>query len=256
MTAAAIVHLPKICAKCGSSERHANGRCAPCRRESRNKSYQNNKEKAAADGAAYRAANREKLLADKKKWALENKESISEKRKKALAENGDELRRQRREKYAEKKVEKNKKQKEYYEKNKEKILLGQSEYYKRNRVASNLYSKAWAEKNKEKRRAIGRAWASRNRDSAKENTAKRRAVIKSSGVLSKGIVKRLYEIQKGLCVCCKNKLGEKYHLDHIIPLAKGGTNTDNNVQLLTSECNLKKGAKHPVDYMQQMGFLI
>ena len=63
-------------------------------------------------------------------------------------------------------------------------------------------------------------------------------------------------LQKGLCPCCRKPLGNDYHMDHIIPLALGGSNGDNNIQLLRSECNLEKQAKHPVDFMQSRGFLL
>ena len=43
---------------------------------------------------------------------------------------------------------------------------------------------------------------------------------------------------------------------HIIPLALGGANDDLNVQLLTPDCNQRKKAQHPVDYMQSQGFLL
>jgi 5-methylcytosine-specific restriction endonuclease McrA len=33
------------------------------------------------------------------------------------------------------------------------------------------------------------------------------------------------------------------HIDHIVPLAKGGKNELDNLQLLCGKCNLKKGAK-------------
>jgi hypothetical protein len=41
-----------------------------------------------------------------------------------------------------------------------------------------------------------------------------------------------------------------------MPLALGGRNDDNNVQLLTPLCNLSKGAKDPIDYMRIKGKLI
>jgi len=34
-----------------------------------------------------------------------------------------------------------------------------------------------------------------------------------------------------------------YEVDHIIPLAKGGTNTVDNYQLLCRACNIRKGVK-------------
>jgi 5-methylcytosine-specific restriction endonuclease McrA len=37
------------------------------------------------------------------------------------------------------------------------------------------------------------------------------------------------------------------HVDHIIPLAKGGTDTVDNMQLLHKACNLSKGAKLPTE---------
>lgn len=85
----------------------------------------------------------------------------------------------------------------------------------------------------------------------------RRARVRlSGGKLSNGIVEKLITMQNGLCACCSQPLNGKYHLDHIMPLALGGTNTDDNVQLLLPRCNLSKGAKHPIDYMRSKGKLL
>lgn len=85
----------------------------------------------------------------------------------------------------------------------------------------------------------------------------RRRAAEAGGSLSTGLAEKLFKLQRGKCACgCKQPLGDDYHLDHIMPLARGGSNTDDNIQLLRSRCNRQKQAKHPIDFMQQRGFLI
>lgn len=79
---------------------------------------------------------------------------------------------------------------------------------------------------------------------------------KSPGKLSHGLAQKLYRLQRGKCPCCGKPLGDDYHLDHKMPLALGGSNTDDNMQLLRAVCNMQKHAKHPVDFMQSRGFLL
>jgi 5-methylcytosine-specific restriction endonuclease McrA len=100
-------------------------------------------------------------------------------------------------------------------------------------------------------------WKSKNKGKVRVIRQNRRARIKAcDGKLSFGLVDKLYKLQQGKCACCGVKLDGKYHLDHIMPLALGGAHEDGNMQLLTPVCNLRKNAKHPIDYMQSKGFLI
>ena len=116
-------------------------------------------------------------------------------------------------------------------------------------------AKAWAKANPEHvaQRIVN--WRKDNPDAVKLLYHNRREREKT-GKLTKGIEKRLFSLQKGLCPCCKRDLGKNYHIDHIMPLALGGTNTDDNVQLLRANCNLVKNKTHPVDFMQSKGFLL
>lgn len=52
-----------------------------------------------------------------------------------------------------------------------------------------------------------------------------------------------YRSQKGKCWHCYKKIVGTYHVDHLVPLAKGGTNAPNNIVISCPECNLSKGAK-------------
>lgn len=89
---------------------------------------------------------------------------------------------------------------------------------------------------------------------------RRYAERNAEGKLSVGIRGKLLELQKGCCTICKNKLvltGErKYHLDHIVPIARGGTNYDENIQLLCFDCNVSKSDKESLSFMQSKGYLL
>jgi 5-methylcytosine-specific restriction endonuclease McrA len=113
---------------------------------------------------------------------------------------------------------------------------------------------AWKAANAEKIKAMNAAWAKGNKPRQHNYRAKRRAL--TVGILSPDIVQRLFVSQRGRCACCGTRLGESFHLDHIIPIAKGGTNTDENVQLLTPTCNLQKGTKDPIEFMRSRGRLL
>ena len=65
----------------------------------------------------------------------------------------------------------------------------------------------------------------------------------------------LYTKQRGKCVVCRKELDDKYHVDHLMPLARGGSNWPENLQLLCPKCNAKKGAKHPLEFLVSQGIL-
>lgn len=109
-------------------------------------------------------------------------------------------------------------------------------------------------RNPEESRGKARAYRRKNHAKVKEWRNRRRD--RKFGRLPKFTVVNMYKSQRGLCPVCKKKLGEKYHLDHIVPLARGGKHEPKNVQLLCPPCNLSKSAKDPIDFMQERGFLL
>jgi len=59
-------------------------------------------------------------------------------------------------------------------------------------------------------------------------------------------VKRQYDRQKGKCYYCGKKLGtgkNAYHVDHIIPLSRGGSNDISNLVIACPQCNVSKQDK-------------
>lgn len=76
------------------------------------------------------------------------------------------------------------------------------------------------------------------------------------GRLPWGTTQKLGAAQKWKCAICRCSVRKHYHLDHIMPLALGGAHEPKNLQLLCPSCNVRKNAKHPIQYMQERGFLL
>lgn len=111
--------------------------------------------------------------------------------------------------------------------------------------------------NRESIRARDSVYAKNHLEAYAKRSEKRRSRIKANGgSLSRDIAQKLLILQQGKCAGCQLPLGEKFHTDHIIPIVMGGSNTDDNIQLLHPYCNHQKHMKHPIDYMQSKGFLL
>jgi tetratricopeptide (TPR) repeat protein len=54
------------------------------------------------------------------------------------------------------------------------------------------------------------------------------------------VQQRVWQRDQGCCVRCGSQ--DRLEYDHIIPLARGGSNTERNLQLLCESCNRAKGA--------------
>lgn len=144
----------------------------------------------------------------------------------------------------------------WYADNAEKVSAASLAWRSANPERHKANANAWAAANKDRRRATIAAWAKANPEACRIKNHNRRARVRENGGrLSNGLAAKLLKLQRGKCACCGVKLTAN-HLDHRIPVALGGPNEDWNMQLLCPPCNLQKGAKHPIDFMQQRGFLL
>jgi 5-methylcytosine-specific restriction protein A len=58
----------------------------------------------------------------------------------------------------------------------------------------------------------------------------------------------LDQLQKGLCHYCEKKFfAKELTMDHVVPLARGGTSTQGNIVPACRECNRDKKLSTPVD---------
>lgn len=144
----------------------------------------------------------------------------------------------------------------YRKNNPDKVRESAARRYKENPEKMKACVADWQRRNSEKLKSDHAAWIKRNTERTRVHKHNRRDRAGASK-LSIGIVKKLLELQRGRCACCRSDvIKAKYHLDHIMPLALGGVNEDSNMQILCAPCNLSKHAKHPIEFMQQRGLLL
>jgi membrane-bound lytic murein transglycosylase len=157
------------------------------------------------------------------RWQKENKEKSNEIRQKSVQKNKENVSR---------------KQKEWREKNPE-------------------YFRNWRSKNKTKVNEAAKKYRKNNREKVLACNAKRRAKLANSdGVYTDLDVEKILNMQGGKCPNCKTKITKNYHVDHIMPLALGGSNWPENIQCLCPTCNMRKHAKDPIDWARENGKLI
>lgn len=218
----------RTCSRCGSTpdevafrrDKRAwdglGGYCKPCEKRY-NADYQSaNREANNAKRNAQYHANRERYLAQQKAYRKANIEVIRQKDRIRARGNPVSIERSRRWRIA-----------------------------NRERYLSNM--RRWYHANSDAHREYGRRWSAANRDRVREmsaNTAARRAAQKRNAAGKIEYINRraIWRRDKGICGLCATPVPFRdMHLDHHVPLSKGGEHTESNVHATHSRCNLSKG---------------
>jgi 5-methylcytosine-specific restriction endonuclease McrA len=113
----------------------------------------------------------------------------------------------------------------------------------------------WYAANRDYDRERHAEWRRKNPEKASVKGQRQRARQRNAeGHFSAEDVSRITAAQGGKCACCRMR--RKLTLDHIIPLAKGGSNWPANLQMLCKSCNSAKGARDQIEFMQAKGRLL
>lgn len=67
-------------------------------------------------------------------------------------------------------------------------------------------------------------------------------------------VAAVYEQQNGLCAYCETELGGSFHVDHVVPLSKGGTDWPDNLAVACATCNLTKNDDDLLTFVRKLGY--
>ena len=247
----------RVCKTCGGTEFGKSGKCKPCDKKRQAAWKAANPQKVKNVSIAYYAANVDKIKIARAAYHAANKDQVNAKLVEKRKSDPEHFSVMRKASYQRNKEKSAIRTSAYYKKNRDQISKINTAWRQRNADLVKRAGAAWNEANRERVREIKRAWELRNPEHRRLNDQNRRARLRrDGGRLSKGLSARLFKLQKGKCPCCGKPLGSNYHLDHIIPIAGGGPNTDDNIQLLRARCNIQKHSKHPVEFMQSRGFLL
>ncbi len=157
-------------------------------------------------------------------------------------------------------------------------------YDDEHRAERSAYKSEWMKKNPEKSAEYHRRWAERHPEYTKEKTeqyyesmraAQRRyrrkhpeytrspAVVSgrrnyaarrkgATGSHTQADILDQYKRQRGRCYWCRAKVGGKYHVDHVMPLAKGGATDPTNLVISCPTCNSSRKAKLPHEWSDRL----
>ena len=137
----------------------------------------------------------------------------------------------------------------YYEAHREEVLEVNERWRAENAEQHRENTRRWAEEHRDRRAENLARWRSENPVRSRNHRRARKARLRSSVGYSANDLAAQFERQHGTCYWCQERLPEKgYHADHVIPLVLGGCNDISNVVVACARCNLKKHAKHPMDF--------
>lgn len=234
----------KPCKKGHISEKHTtNYTCVICHKEKQKKLYEENPEKyksarklqywtnpeqSRKKSRDWREINSDKVKESKAIYYKNNSEKLKNKAKLYQKLNSELLKDKSKLKYEKLTVEQ---KTQIVEKRRKKLLTDKN-------YRSHTYEKAKIYRNK-------------NKDSVRSHKVNYHARKKAAvGIITIEVIELRHQQQKNRCYYCDDPYNDAYHIDHMIPLARGGTNEPHNICISCISCNLRKHTKMPWDFLR------
>ena len=188
-----------------------------------------------------------------RQYRRKNAEKLKEQRRANYQTRREELSAAALERYHANKVEINQKRKEKYYEDPDAVNKKRREWGALNKDKQRITDEKYRAENKKEISEYGKRYRSENKELISAHMRNRRALVR--GAKGSHTAEQVFDLllsQKGLCASCSTKLKhegrEKYHVDHVMPLSLGGTNSIDNLQVLCPHCNLSKHNKHPDEW--------
>lgn len=205
--------------------------------------YAANREERLAKAAAYYRENADRIKAKALAWHHANRELAHDRSKAWRLKNSAHLRQSK---------------KQYAVANKQKIREQQLRWARspKGRAKSRECLKRWKQSHPDRMKQHSLAYARRNPEKLAAQCNKRRAMKLGAAVGDRSayvaFVKRVKSPHPMSCYWCNKPVPQRRrHIDHIIPLARGGADDVHNLCCSCATCNRKKNAKLPHEFCGQ-----
>lgn len=231
--------MQKCCTKCGlekpteqfrtrsDAPSRTASQCKACDAVYRKRHYDANPAMHRARSAEYRKRNQEKVQRSLRIWRAENKDKVRASHRAWCIKNEDRVKANRR---------------AYYEARKSSFAERMASYYAANKAYFSEANRRWRQSHRLEQQARVRS-----------NKVARRT---AAGSFSKANISRIKAAQRNRCAYCRTALRPGFHIDHIRPISKGGSNLPCNLQLLCASCNHSKKDRLPEVHARSLGLLI
>lgn len=186
----------------------------------------------------YRSKNKDKIREKNNEWARKNPEKARAIRIRSLR------------KWASNHPERKKElDKKWRDANPEKHRENARKWQRLNPQKRRVIMKRWYKVHAKKARIKQDEWIRLNPEKKKAQINRRRArKVNADGSYTSDHIHSLYDFQEGRCFHCDCDISQGYHIDHWIPLSRGGSNWPENLRLLCEHCNCSKGNKMPWEW--------
>lgn len=136
------------------------------------------------------------------------------------------------------------------EKNKDKIKKYKENYDKTHREQNLKYSREYEKVHHNERRAKKNEWyrTDYGKKLLRAAAHRRRLRLIGMGTFTASDIERQGISQKWRCWWCGKDCKDKYHVDHLIPISRGGHNNPTNIVIACPLCNNKKYNKLPYEF--------
>lgn len=169
-------------------------------------------------------------------YYLENRQREVERSRKFYLENGERVRERMR---------------LYFEENRKAILARNRAYRATHRDESVQRNRMYYVANRERMNKQAKEWRQANPELCRVFSYRKRAWKQNAqGTHTADDIRRQHKSQRGRCYYCQCKVGDKYHVDHVVPLSRGGSNGPENLVIACPKCNMEKQAKLPHEWPQ------